>query len=61
MARCFFCGEKMPPGRGKVLVKSDGRIFYFDRPKCERNFKLGREGPRVKWTSLARKAGKKGK
>jgi len=59
MAKCSFCGEKLPSGRGKIFVKTDGRILHFDTPKCEKNFKLKREGTKTKWTSLARK--KKGK
>ena len=59
MAKCSFCGDKTPPGRGKMFVKTDGRVFYFHGSKCERNFKMGREGVNVKWTSLYRK--KKGK
>ena len=42
-----------------MLVKTDGRIYYFDRGKCEKNFKMGREGATTKWTSIYRKAGQK--
>ena len=51
MAKCSFCGLKVPSGRGKTFVKTDGSIFHFDTPKCERNFRLGRESVNVKWIS----------
>ncbi len=55
MAKCSFCGENIPEGRGKMLVKNDGRIFHFCSSKCEKNWELGREGKRVKWTQTSRK------
>jgi len=53
--KCSFCGEKIPLGRGKMFVKNDGRIFTFCNSKCERNWKMGREGKYVKWTKISRK------
>lgn len=61
MPKCSFCGEKLPLGAGKMFVKTDGRVYYFDRSKCEKNFKMGREGASTKWTSLYRKVKEKGK
>lgn len=52
MAKCHFCGSAVPASRGKMFVKTDGRIFYFDSSKCERNFRLKREGVKVRWTAL---------
>ena len=48
--KCSFCGEEVPKGQGKIFARNDGRVFYFCKPKCERNFKLGRDAKAVKWT-----------
>ncbi len=48
MAKCTFCGNEIELGTGKMYVKKDGKIFYFDKRKCEKNMmKLGRK-PLVK-------------
>jgi len=56
--KCSFCGDTIPPGRGKMFVKNDGRIFYFCDSKCDKNYRLGREGKFLKWTKKFQK-GKK--
>jgi large subunit ribosomal protein L24e len=49
---CSFCGKELEKGTGLMLVKNDGRIFYFDSSKCEKNMlKLRREPAKVKWVS----------
>jgi len=41
---CSFCGKKIEYGTGKMFVRKDGTILYFDTSKCEKNYlKLGRE------------------
>jgi len=35
---------------GKMLVKADGTIFYFCSSKCEKNYSLGREAKKRKWS-----------
>ncbi len=52
--KCSFCGETIPKGRGKMFVKSDGKIFYFCNSKCEKNWNLGRQGKKVRWTKIFR-------
>ena len=52
--KCSFCGGKLPQGRGKLYAKTTGQVFYFCNSKCERNWQLGRDGKRVKWTGRAR-------
>jgi large subunit ribosomal protein L24e len=40
----------MRKGTGKMFVKRDGTIFYFCSSKCEKNFNLGRDPKKIKWT-----------
>jgi large subunit ribosomal protein L24e len=54
--KCSFCGGRIEPGTGLMLVKRDGSILYFCSSKCERNTRLGRKPHRVKWTERARRA-----
>ena len=55
MTKCSFCGEGMQEGRGKVFVRKSGQVLHFCSPKCQRNWKLGREGKKKKWTTTSRK------
>ncbi len=55
MAKCSFCGDAIPKGRGKMLVKNDGRILHFCNSKCDKNFHLGRQGKKTRWTAVFRK------
>ncbi|MBW3015682.1 50S ribosomal protein L24e [Candidatus Woesearchaeota archaeon] len=51
MVNCSFCGEVIPQGRGKIYVKTDGRIFNFCSAKCEKNLlKLKRKPANIRWT-----------
>ena len=54
MPKCSFCGVALVKGRGKMLVKSDGRILYFDASKCQKNAAMGREPKKFKWTKKAK-------
>lgn len=55
--KCSFCKENIEQGTGKMLVKDDGKIFYFCSSKCEKNMmKLRREPKDVKWISKKKKA-----
>jgi large subunit ribosomal protein L24e len=52
---CSFCGSKIEFGTGKMYIKRDGSVLYFDNMKCEKNFlKLRREPRRVRWTEKGR-------
>ena len=53
--KCSFCGGRVVPGSGLMVVGRDGTIFFFCSSKCERNMKLGRKPHRVKWTERARR------
>jgi len=46
---CSFCGQELEPGTGVMFVKRDGTVYFFCSSKCERNFKLGRKGRKLKW------------
>ena len=35
--RCSFCGAPIEPGTGKMFVKKDGTILFFDTNKCYKN------------------------
>jgi large subunit ribosomal protein L24e len=50
MANCSFCKSPLTPGTGVMLVKKDGKIFYFCSSKCEKNLlKLKRKPQNQKW------------
>lgn len=54
---CSFCGKQLEPGTGKMFVRKDGSILFFDSSKCEKNYlKLGREARNVLWTKEGREA-----
>jgi large subunit ribosomal protein L24e len=50
MAKCSFCGEKLKLGTGKMFVANSNTIFYFCSKKCEKNWKMGRNPKKLKWT-----------
>lgn len=52
---CSFCGKNIVSGTGKMYVKIDGTVFYFDTSKCEKNFMMGRESKKRKWSRPAKK------
>ena len=35
--KCSFCGASIEPGTGKMYVKKDGTILFFDANKCYKN------------------------
>jgi len=48
--KCMFCGQLMPKGTGKLIVKRDGTIVSICSSKCEKNmFRLGRNPRKQKW------------
>ena len=56
MAKCSFCGINIPIGKGKMFVKTDGKILYFCSSKCEKNMlKLKRKARNLKWTKMSQK------
>ena len=52
MVKCSFCGEDINKGTGKMFVKVNGIVFFFDSNKCEENMlKLHRTPAKTKWTN----------
>ncbi len=57
MVKSSFSGKEIPPGKGIMYVKKDGKILWFLNRKEEKNmFKLGRKPRTVSWTEEYRKA-----
>ncbi|KFX97284.1 hypothetical protein O988_03466 [Pseudogymnoascus sp. VKM F-3808] len=55
-----FSGTKIYPGKGKIYVRGDSKIFRFQKGKSESLF-LQRKNPRrIAWTVLFRRQHKKG-
>ncbi|KAF2257535.1 hypothetical protein CC78DRAFT_506071 [Lojkania enalia] len=55
-----FSGQKIYPGKGKLYVRGDSKIFRFQNGKTESLF-LQRKNPRrIAWTTLYRRQHKKG-
>jgi len=51
MPKCSFCSNSLEPGKGKIVVLSSGKFFYFCSKKCEKNMtKLKRDPRKFKWT-----------
>ena len=48
--KCSFCGEEVHTGRGKMFVRNSGQVFHFCGSKCQKNYKLGRDGKKAVWT-----------
>ncbi|MEM5801992.1 MAG: 50S ribosomal protein L24e [Candidatus Aenigmatarchaeota archaeon] len=47
--KCSFCGKTIPKGSGKMFVKNDGSILYFDKSKCEKYYFMGKNPRKLKW------------
>merc|ERR1711939_907633 len=57
---CNFSGYKIYPGKGKLYIRSDSKIFRFVTSKEESLF-LQRKNPRkIAWTTVFRRVNKKG-
>ncbi len=52
--RCSFFGAPIEPGTGKMYVKKDGTILFFDANKCYKNMiELKRVARTTEWTEKA--------
>ena len=45
----------MREGTGKMLVLKSNKILYFCKKKCEKNWGMGRNPKKIKWTESHRK------
>ncbi|KAI0153819.1 60S ribosomal protein L24 [Pestalotiopsis sp. IQ-011] len=55
-----FSGQRIYPGKGKIFVRGDSKIFRFQNGKSESLF-LQRKNPRrIAWTVLFRRQHRKG-
>lgn len=56
MVKSSYSGKDIPPGKGIMYVRKDGRVLYFMNRKEEKNlFKLGRKPRTVAWTEEYRR------
>jgi large subunit ribosomal protein L24e len=54
---CNFCGNIIEPGTGKMYVKIDGSVFFFDKHKCFVNLVELKRVPReTRWSTLSSSA-----
>lgn len=52
--KCSFCGAPIEPGTGKMYVKKDGTILFFEANKCYKNMiELKRVARTTLWTEKA--------
>ena len=52
--KCSFCGASIEPGTGKMYVKKDGTVLFFDANKCYKNMIILKRVPRTtEWTEKA--------
>ena len=57
---CAYSGYKVYPGRGRSLVRPDGKTFKFLDGRTHRAHLLKRNPRKVNWTVLYRRKHKKG-
>ncbi|MFT4312906.1 MAG: 50S ribosomal protein L24e [Candidatus Woesearchaeota archaeon] len=51
MVKCSFSGKEIPPGKGIMYVKKDGKVLYFIDRKAEKNMlQLNRKPRTTRWT-----------
>jgi large subunit ribosomal protein L24e len=56
---CNFSGNKIYPGRGTTIFKTDGKIYIYLTSKCKKNHSRGFKNIKISWTSIYRKINKK--
>merc|ERR1711890_58991 len=57
---CAYSGYKIYPGRGRTLIKQDGKTFKFLDGRSHKAHLLKRNPRRVTWTVLYRRKHRKG-
>ncbi|MBM1154351.1 50S ribosomal protein L24 [archaeon] len=51
---CHFCGRKFLETHGIMFVKNDGSVIWLCSSKCRKNFLMGRDPTKLKWTTRYR-------
>jgi large subunit ribosomal protein L24e len=58
LRNCFFCGKRIAPSQGVMLVRNDGSIQWTCSSKCKKNLRdLKRDPRKLKWTRKYVKGG----
>merc|ERR1712179_121637 len=57
---CSYSGFKIYPGKGRTLIKPDGKVFKFLNNRYHKAHKLRRNPRKVTWTVLYRRKHRKG-
>merc|ERR1739848_65949 len=57
---CAYSGYKINPGRGRTLIKQDGKTFKFLDSRSHKAHLLKRNPRKVTWTVLYRRKHRKG-
>jgi large subunit ribosomal protein L24e len=57
---CNFSGHKIYPGKGKLFVRGDSKIFRFISSKSESYFQQRLKPAKLHWTVTFRRLHKKG-
>ena len=53
MASCEFCGKTIEKGKGKMLIRDNGKILYFCTNRCEKHMlTFKKKGREQKWTDI---------
>lgn len=50
MPTCSFCKKVYKDPRGLTIFTFDGRAVHYCSGKCRKNFALGRDPKKLKWT-----------
>jgi large subunit ribosomal protein L24e len=50
MPPCNFCGKEYDIPNGTTEVDVTGTVRHFCSSKCRKNFRLGRDSKKLKWT-----------
>ncbi|KAI8916283.1 ribosomal protein L24e-domain-containing protein [Gorgonomyces haynaldii] len=56
---CNFSGHKIYPGRGRLFVRTDSRVYRFVNSKCESLFLQRKKPAKFDWTIVFRRLHKK--
>ncbi len=51
MSKCSFCGREYEVPYGLTEFDITGHTRHYCSSKCRKNYKLGRDSERVKWTA----------